>query len=698
MAGTIKGITIEFNGETTKLSKAMSDVNGKAKSLDTELKNVNKALKFSPDSATLLSQKQTILNEKIATTKTKLEAQKQAMAKANATEGVDKNSAEYRKLQREIVESESKLKLFEAQAKQLNNIKMTALGNQIKKVGEKMTAIGKTMTTRVTAPVVAGFVAMAKQASDMEESTNKVDVAFGDSAKAVKKFAETSIDSFGVSKGEALDMASTFGDMGTSMGLTQDAASKMSISMVGLSGDLASFKNISTDEAMTALNGVFTGETESLKKLGIVMTEQNLKQFALSEGYSKSYDDMTQAEKVQLRYAYVTAQTTNAQGDYARTADGTANSMRTLIGSLQDAAAELGEVLLPIITPIIQKFTKWIKMIKEMSPEHQKLVVGLLAVVAAAGPILVVIGAISTGVGTLMTIIPGFFTMLAGGSAILGPYAIPIIAIGLAILFVITHIKEIKKWGKDILADLKPFIDVVKAAFDIIKEKVSAFVAAFKKHFDTIKAVALAVFFPLIAVGLLLIKNWDKIKAKAGDIKDSVSENFTAMKNKISSIFGTLKEKMTSPFKNAWSFIKGIVRKIKNAFNFSLKFPKISLGSIKLPHFKITGSFSIKKKTVPKLGISWYKNGGIFDSPTIFNTGNGYKGVGEAGPEAVTPLSKLRDYIAEDRAATVKMLAKELNGGGTVQNINIYQPVKTPSEVARALRNEQITQGLAGAN
>ena len=415
MAGTIKGITIEFNGETTKLSKAMSDVNGKAKSLDTELKNVNKALKFSPDSATLLSQKQTILNEKIATTKTKLEAQKQAMAKANATEGVDKNSAEYRKLQREIVESESKLKLFEAQAKQLNNIKMTAFGNQLKGLGTKLTSMGKTMTRTLTAPVIAGFIAMAKQASDMEESTNKVDVAFGKSSKQVKKFAETSIDSFGVSKGEALDMASTFGDMGTSMGLSQSEAANMSTSMVGLSGDLASFKNISTDEAMTALNGVFTGETESLKKLGIVMTEANLKQFALSEGYSKSYDDMTQAEKVQLRYAYVTEQTTNAQGDYARTADGTANSMRTLIGSVQDASAELGEVLLPVITPIIQKFTKWIKTIKEMSPEHQKLVVGLLAVVAAAGPILLVIGAISTGVGTLMTIIPGFFTMLAGG-------------------------------------------------------------------------------------------------------------------------------------------------------------------------------------------------------------------------------------------------------------------------------------------
>ena len=124
-------------------------------------------------------------------------------------------------------------------------------------------------------------------------------------------------------------MASLFGDMGTSMGLPTDAAAKMSMSLTGLAGDLASFKNLSLDEVQTALAGVFTGETESLKRLGIVMTETNLDAYALANGFGKTTNEMTQAEKVQLRYAYIMEMTKNAQGDYARTADGTANSIRT---------------------------------------------------------------------------------------------------------------------------------------------------------------------------------------------------------------------------------------------------------------------------------------------------------------------------------------------------------------------------------
>ena len=278
-----------------------------------------------------------------------------------------------------------------------------SIQGKLNSAGTAMTKFGGKMSLAVTAPLTVLGGKMVSAASDMEENINKVDVAFGKSSENVKAWAETATESFGLSKNQALEAASLFGDMGTSMGLTQEEASSMSTSLAGLAGDLASFKNIDIDQAMTALNGVFTGETESLKTLGVVMTETNLKQFADDAGLV--YEQMSQAEKVQLRYAYVMEMTKNAQGDYARTSEGTANSMRTLQASFENLISELGQNLLPIITPIIQSITKILKKFGEMDPWAQKLVIGIGIVVAAIGPLITGIGGIITTVTTLIPII-----------------------------------------------------------------------------------------------------------------------------------------------------------------------------------------------------------------------------------------------------------------------------------------------------
>lgn len=278
-----------------------------------------------------------------------------------------------------------------------------SIRGKLNSAGAAMTKFGGKMSLAVTAPLTVLGGKMVSAASDMEENINKVDVAFGKSSENVKAWAETATEAFGLSKNQALEATSLFGDMATSMGLPQDAAADMSTSLAGLAGDLASFKNIDIDQAMTALNGVFTGETESLKTLGVVMTETNLKQFADDAGLV--YEQMSQAEKVQLRYAYVMEMTKNAQGDYARTSEGTANSMRTLQASFENLISELGKNLLPIITPIIQSITKILKKFGEMDPWAQKLVIGIGIVVAAIGPLLTGIGGIITTVTTLIPII-----------------------------------------------------------------------------------------------------------------------------------------------------------------------------------------------------------------------------------------------------------------------------------------------------
>ncbi len=279
--------------------------------------------------------------------------------------------------------------------------KIQSAGDKLEAVGGKLSSAGNTLSAAVTAPLLAAGGAAIVMASDYEESLNKVDVAFGDSAERVKEFAQTTVDSYGIAEGTALDMAALFGDMATSMKIPREEAAEMSERLVGLAGDLASFKNISLDQVGTALKSIFTGETESLKELGVVMTEANLDAFALAEGFGKTTDEMTEAEKVQLRYQYVLSATQNAQGDYARTADGTANSLRTLQESAKELGVAFGQELLPQITPLIQKGTKLVKSFGEMGDEEKKLIVSTAAVAAAAGPAVKVIGTATTGLGKL---------------------------------------------------------------------------------------------------------------------------------------------------------------------------------------------------------------------------------------------------------------------------------------------------------
>jgi hypothetical protein len=264
----------------------------------------------------------------------------------------------------------------------------------IDKVGQKFQAVGRNMSAYVTLPILAAGAAAVKFASDYNESLNKVDVSFKSSSVEVKAFAKTSLESFGIAEGTALDMAAAYGDMGTSMGLPTAEAAKMSTSLVGLAGDLASFKNISIDIANTAIGAIFTGETESLKKLGIVMTEVNLKQFALNSGIQKNYEQMSQAEKVQLRYNYILSVTKNSQGDFTRTQGAAANQTRIFQESLKQVGAQLGSVILPLFTKVITAVNDKIKAFSKLSETTKTTIVVVAGLVAVIGPLALAIGGV----------------------------------------------------------------------------------------------------------------------------------------------------------------------------------------------------------------------------------------------------------------------------------------------------------------
>lgn len=191
-------------------------------------------------------------------------------------------------------------------------------------------------------------------ASDIEEVQNVVDTAFGDMAYKMEAFADKAVETYGISKLTAKQTGSTYMAMAKGMDLADETASNMATTLTGLSADMASFYNVEQDIASTALNSIFTGETETLKKFGIVMTDTNLSAFALSQGITKNTSDMTQAEKVQLRYQYVLSQTTLAQGDFAKTSDGWANQTRMLSEKWKEFSSIIGQVLMNVLLPGVQ--------------------------------------------------------------------------------------------------------------------------------------------------------------------------------------------------------------------------------------------------------------------------------------------------------------------------------------------------------
>lgn len=290
--------------------------------------------------------------------------------------------------------------------------KMKTATSKLNDFGKRANEVGSKLSLRVTAPVIAAGAASIKMASDYVESLNKVDVAFGNSSGIVQDFAEKSLRSFGIAEGSALNMAALFGDMATSMGISQTQAAGMSSELVGLAGDLSSFKNIRLDVAETALKSIFTGETESLKNLGIVMTQANLEAFALSEGITQNIKDMSEAEKVNLRYAFVLEKTKNAQGDFARTNEGAANQMRIFQESMKELGQSFGSIILPAFTKIVKSINGFIQRLGEMDDSTKKTIVTVAALAAAVGPLLIVFGQMSMGLSAVIGVM-GKFTSSA---------------------------------------------------------------------------------------------------------------------------------------------------------------------------------------------------------------------------------------------------------------------------------------------
>ena len=560
MPGNVKGITISFSGDTTKLDKSLREINKETRAIDKELRNVDKALKFNPTSVELWRQKQNLLKSKITETEKALDVLKQKQAQMDAN-GVSKESEEYRKLQREIIETESKLKTFNAQLNKVGQVNLRAASEQVKEMGNKLTSAGQAMQglSMAAGAVVASLGALSYKAGQNADDLNTMSKVYSIGTADLQKYAvaadlvDVSVED--IAKSHVKLEKSMYSAQNGSSSM-QEAFDKLGVSITNSDGSLKTSDQV-WQESIAAL-GQMSNETERDAIAMELMGKSAANLNPLIEDQGETYKNLTDT-LAEYDLDFVDQETLDKANQFNDSLD----TMKA-IGSvaLSTVGSQLAATLAPALEKVVDLVGKFASWLSNLDPVVLTVIGTIAAVIAAVAPVLLVLGKLAFAVSSIISLI-GTVGPVIG--AIAGPVGIAIAVIG-----------------------------------------------------------------ALVAAGIFLYKNWDTIKAKAQALAASIIGAFNGLKAKVASIFNAVKTAITKPIQTAVNLVRTAINKIKSIINGA----KLKLPKIKLPHFKISGKFSLNPPSIPKIGVSWYKTGGIFDKPTI-------AGIGEAGPEAVVPLDTL---------------------------------------------------------
>lgn len=328
-------------------------------------------------------------------------------------------------------------------------------------MGTKLAAVGAGMTAAITTPLVLAAKTAISYASDLEETKNKASVVFGDMAQDVLDWSATSAQAMGQSQNQALAAASTYGNLFVTMGLGQEPAAQMSMSLVQLASDLASFNNADPSEVLAAMQSGLVGQVEPLRKYGVVLSEAAVAAKAAELGLGGLDGELTEAEKLQARYAIILEQTTTAQGDFARTSEGLANKTRIVKAQLADAGAKIGSMLLPYVLKAANFVSTLVEKFTNLSPATQKVILIIAGVAAVIGPLLTIIGTLITAIGAIIPVV----------TAVAGAISFPLIAIIAAVIGVVALLVAAWKnnWG-GIRDKLMEVWDKLKPIFQAIRD------------------------------------------------------------------------------------------------------------------------------------------------------------------------------------------------------------------------------------
>ena len=612
MAGNIKGITIEFRGDTTKLDKAVREIDKNTSKLDRELKQINTGLKFNPTSVDLWRQKQQVLTQKVAETRDKLSALKQAQAQMDAA-GVDKNSEEYRKLQRDIVTTESKLKTFETQLKQIGNVNLRATSEQFKEMGTKLTAAGQAMkgVSMAAAGVVASVGAMAVKSAQAADDINTMSKKYSISTKDLQMYSlaaeqvDVSVETIAKSHVK-LEKSMKSAQNGSKNQLA--AFDALGVSIQNADGSLRDGNDVWND-TIAAL-GKMENETErdalAMQLMGKSASELN----PLIEDGGETYQRVADMfAKYDLEV--VDQETLDKANEFNDKIDDI-KSMGTL--ALTTLGAKLADYFLPVMEKIVDVIGRIVSWMSNLNPSVLAVISAIAGVVAVIAPLLLIAGKLAFAISSITGLMATLGVSLA---AIAGPVAIAIAAI-IAIVLAIKNWDKIKEFVINVWESIKAFLVTIWEGL-----KRLAGIA-----FEAIKMQILG---PIYVLQKLFPGIWNSIKNTAVNAWNS-------LKTAASTTWNAIKTAITSPLETAKKKIDEFVNKVKGIFPiklgniFNLKIPKINVNGGKAP-FGIGG-----KGSLPSFSVEWHAKGGIFDSPSII-------GVGEKGAEAVVPLDKFWDKL-----------------------------------------------------
>lgn len=606
MAGNIRGITIQFAGDTTKLDKALREIKNSTKDLDRELKSVDKALKFNPTSVELWKQKQEILRQKIQQTEQNLKELKNIQAQMDA-KGVDKQSEAYRTIQREIIEAESKLKTFNTQLRKIGQVNLRAMSEQFKQIGTSLESAGQSMrglsaaAAAVTAAIGAVTVKSAKWADQLNTMSKKYSIGTNELQKysAAAELVDTDVETIAKSHVK-LEKTMLTASKGT--GTAADAFKALGVEVTNADGSLRDGDQV-WQETIAAL-GKMENETErdayAMALMGKSASELN----PLIEDGGETYQKFAET-LAKYDLDFVDQDMLDRANDFNDSLD----TMKAIgMVAFQQLGTQLAAYLAPAMEKVVDVVGRLANWFSQLSPRTQTIIAGIAAVVAVVAPLLIGLGKVSFAISSIISLIATVGPAIAGIVAALGP-----------VILIIAGV---------------------------------------------------------VAAGVLLYKNWDTIKKKALDFKNKIVSTFNQFKTSVTTTFNNIKNAIVNPIQSAINTIKSIINRIKGFFPISVG--KV-MSNIKLPHFKLTGKFDLKTLSVPKISISWYKTGGIFDSPSVI-------GVGEAGPEAVVPLDKLWDKLDNLQGETNIVI--NVNGANS-------DPREIAEEVRRVLIREVNQRRLA---
>ena len=463
MAGNIKGITIEFQGDTTKLDKALRTIKNSTKDIDKELKAVDKALKFNPTSVELWRQKQDLLKKKITETESNLKSLKD-MQKQMDAQGVDKQSEAYRTVSREIIEAESKLKTFNNELRKIGNANVKALGEQFKAAGDKLTAAGNAMKglSTAAAAVVASIGALTVKSAKWADDMNTMSKVYSIGTSELQTYAaaadlvDVSVETIAKShvKLEKQMMSAKDGT-----GASAEAFEALGVSVTNADGSLRDGDAVWQD-TIAAL-GQMENETErdalAMQLMGRSAAELN----PLIEDGGKTYKDVS--ETLSKYGLDIIDQDTL---DQANQFNDSLDMIKTIgMVTFQQLGTTLAGYLAPAMERVVDLVGRIAEWLSNLSPETLAVIGTVATVVAVIAPLLLMLGKLATAINAIITIAPMVGTAL---SVMTGPFGLVVAAIAAVIAI---GVAVYKNWDT-IKAKAIELKDKIVSTFNQVKAKV----------------------------------------------------------------------------------------------------------------------------------------------------------------------------------------------------------------------------------